>query len=420
VDDVKILGSTSTNSPVSEFNFESTSNAVNENIGSIVLNVIRSGNLSGTATVDYMTYDNTAIAGENYVAASGTLTFLDSETIKPIPIIIIQDGVYSPFNKNFSISLKNPTGNGVLGTDTEAEVDIIEMDTSVPFVQFSLPEYYIYENETVALINVTRTNDLDSPVSVDYYVSDGIAISGTDYSALNGTLTFNAGEMLKNFTITIYNNDINNSVKTVNLELNNPSSGATTGLNNVAILYILDDDPAKCTYHLVEGWNLISLPFEVADNSVPGVFPAEVQDNMLTFWGWNELEQNWVFYGTDPDDWYYTQFPDLTSVEPGHGYWVEMAEGTDVTFTITGTSLYDEPNIAPVNNGWTLMGPLYQEAGIAPAVMYPDAFTVWEWNADEQNWVFYGADPEDWYYTQFSPLTELHLGQGTWVEMIAD
>lgn len=44
-------------------------------------------------TVDYSTYDGSAFAGQDYVAASGTLTFAPGETTKTIAIAIIRDTI---------------------------------------------------------------------------------------------------------------------------------------------------------------------------------------------------------------------------------------------------------------------------------------------------------------------------------------
>lgn len=172
-------------------------------------------------------------------------------------------------------------------------------------------------------------------------------------------------------------------------------------------------------YHLVAGWNLIGIPLNVQDYSVEGFFPANVRNNMLTLWTWNEASQEYNFYGTDPNDWYYTQYPKLNNLETGKGYWVEMKPGTDMYFTIEGIV----PSYAPASSvdlvdGWNMVS----ITGNSPqqvATMYPDATTVWIWNPNTQEYNFYGSDPNDWYYTQYPAFTTLNSGDGDWVEMTA-
>jgi len=46
--------------------------------------------------------------------------------------------------------------------------------------------------------------------------------------------------------------------------------------------------------------------------------------NPIDVWGWNESQQNFMFYSLDKNDWYYTYYEPLNTIKPGHGYWVEM------------------------------------------------------------------------------------------------
>ncbi len=67
---------------------------------------------AGTTTVNYSTADGTALAGSDYVATSGTLTFAPGETAKTILVPTLVDGVSGP-TKGFTVNLSNPT-SGVI------------------------------------------------------------------------------------------------------------------------------------------------------------------------------------------------------------------------------------------------------------------------------------------------------------------
>ncbi len=67
---------------------------------------------AGTTTVNYSTADGTALAGTDYVATSGTLTFAPGETSKTILVPTLDDGVAGP-TKSFTVNLSNPTGGGI-------------------------------------------------------------------------------------------------------------------------------------------------------------------------------------------------------------------------------------------------------------------------------------------------------------------
>lgn len=92
---------------------------------------------SDTVSVDYSTQDGTAIAGEDYLATSGTLTFALGETAKTISVTLTPDAPAEP-DETFSLRLSNPV-NGVLGkfqgtcTITEVRITGISVDTTVSF-----------------------------------------------------------------------------------------------------------------------------------------------------------------------------------------------------------------------------------------------------------------------------------------------
>jgi hypothetical protein len=69
---------------------------------------------AGTTTVNYATADGTALAGRDYVAASGTLTFPPGLTSRTIVVQTLDDGVADP-TRAFTINLSNPVG-GVITT----------------------------------------------------------------------------------------------------------------------------------------------------------------------------------------------------------------------------------------------------------------------------------------------------------------
>jgi hypothetical protein len=112
-------------------------------------------------------------------------------------------------------------------------------------VSFSAAAYSVAENVAAATITVKRTPGATaSAVTVDYSTTPGSAASGADYLATSGTVTFNAGEASKTFTIPILPDKIAEGGETVNLSLSSPTGGATLGTQSTAVLTITDDDVA--------------------------------------------------------------------------------------------------------------------------------------------------------------------------------
>ena len=64
---------------------------------------------SQTVTADYATSDGTAVAGSDYDAVSGTLTFAPGETSKNVDVPVRGD-VNAEYNETFFLTLRNPSG----------------------------------------------------------------------------------------------------------------------------------------------------------------------------------------------------------------------------------------------------------------------------------------------------------------------
>jgi large repetitive protein len=65
-----------------------------------------------TLTVDFATRDNSAYAGQDYVANSGTLTFAPGETTKTFTVEIIADGI-PEYDEDFLVELSGASGNAL-------------------------------------------------------------------------------------------------------------------------------------------------------------------------------------------------------------------------------------------------------------------------------------------------------------------
>jgi len=82
---------------------------------------------SGTVTVDYVTRDGTAVAGEDYTHTTGTLTFAAGETEKTIAVPLLDDAI-DEGEETFTLKLRNARGAWLL--DNEA-VGTIENDDAM-------------------------------------------------------------------------------------------------------------------------------------------------------------------------------------------------------------------------------------------------------------------------------------------------
>ena len=100
--------------------------------------------------------------------------------------------------------------------------------------QFGLSGYNANAGST-ANVSVTRTNGTAGAVTINYAANGGTATGGStcaagvDYISPTGTLSFAAGETSKNFSVQLCPDSGNEPTETINLELSNPTGGATIG-----------------------------------------------------------------------------------------------------------------------------------------------------------------------------------------------
>lgn len=125
-----------TASATSLIQFADDNFTINENSGHIQVTVTRQGNASGTATINYSTFDESqtdhASQKSDYEIAEGTLVFGPGETSKTFTLLLVND-TFDENNETVDLFLSNPTGAGVgLGNPNHATVTIADDDTGAP------------------------------------------------------------------------------------------------------------------------------------------------------------------------------------------------------------------------------------------------------------------------------------------------
>jgi hypothetical protein len=113
--------------------FDNSTYSVGEGAGFATITVTRSGDTSGTATVDFETADVSARQRTDYTIAAGTVTFAAGDTSKTFRVLT-SDDVYVEGNETIDLSLSNPTGGTVLGSQATAVLTITDNDSTSPSV----------------------------------------------------------------------------------------------------------------------------------------------------------------------------------------------------------------------------------------------------------------------------------------------
>ncbi len=160
----------------------------------------------GTVSVDYATQDGTAMtADDDYLPASGTLTFAPGEISRELTVEIVGDTLLED-DEGFSVILSNPTGMTI--DDGRGEGTILNDDLAPPEV--SIGDASVVEGDygiayaTFAVELSRATSAAEGSVSVDYATQDGTAmVTDGDYLTVSGTLTFAPGEISRELMVEV-------------------------------------------------------------------------------------------------------------------------------------------------------------------------------------------------------------------------
>ncbi|HEX3231522.1 MAG TPA: TIGR03118 family protein [Pyrinomonadaceae bacterium] len=125
-----------TASATSLIQFATDEFVISEGNGHIDITVTRAGNVSGPATVNFNTFDQSQAAHasqkSDYEIELGKLTFNPGETSKTVRILIVNDN-FVEGDETIDLALSNPTGAGVgLGSPNAATLKLIDNDVVAP------------------------------------------------------------------------------------------------------------------------------------------------------------------------------------------------------------------------------------------------------------------------------------------------
>jgi hypothetical protein len=193
---------------------------------------------SQPVTLLYATASDTATAGSDYQAASGTLTIPAGQTSGTISVLVNGDRLAEP-NETFVVNLSSPTNASI--ADGQGVGTIVDDEPRI-----SISDVTKYEGKrgqtTLFTFTVTLSAAYDQTVTMSFHTVDGTAKnSDQDYLAKTGTLTFKPGETTKTITIIVNGDSKKEANETFYLDLfSNSSNSLFTKKRGVGT--ILNDD----------------------------------------------------------------------------------------------------------------------------------------------------------------------------------
>jgi len=200
--------------------------------------VTLSASSASTITVNYATSNGTATAGQDYVAASGTLTFNPGTTSQTFSVSVVGDLIDEP-NETLVVTLSgavNATINDGQGIGT------ITDDDGAPTL--AINDVSVTEGNA-GTANATFTVSLSATsaqtVTVSYATANGTATAPGDYTSIaSTTLTFAPGVTSQTVTVVVQGDTLAEGNETFFVNLSAPVNATITDTQGIGT--IVDDE----------------------------------------------------------------------------------------------------------------------------------------------------------------------------------
>lgn len=257
-----------------------------EDIGLMTVTVVRTDGSAGTLTVDFATADGTAIAGQDYTATSGTLTFSGGETSKTFQVPITEDAP-TETNETFIISLRNTSNLDSLGLPNTLEVIVLDRTIAPTFL---IGHATVIEGgpgtTTQMLVPLNLSAATGRTASVNFATRNSLAVGGTtctpgvDFVTTAGTITFEPGTSSMSIPITICGDRNAEPSEAFVITLSNPVNGqlftdvGTGGIMNDDVLELVleESGPAANQAAALDALLLVRDPFRIV--GIPEWWPT--------------------------------------------------------------------------------------------------------------------------------------------------
>jgi len=200
-----------------------------------VVVTVSGSRLKQSATINFATQNGTALAGTDYVATSGKVTFAPGDTSKTIFIDVKGDHL-AESDEYFLVNIQG-TKNAKIAR-RQGFVNISDNEPGVTFADISTNE----GNSGTSLVNVTvgLSRIYDQDVTVNYATADGDALAGA-YVAATGSITIPAGETSQTIQVGVIGNRAAGPDSYFAINLNAGPNAHI--LRSSGYVTILDDEP---------------------------------------------------------------------------------------------------------------------------------------------------------------------------------
>ncbi len=193
------------------------------------------------AQVAWATADGTALAGLDYTAAMGVVSFAPGEVSKTVEVTILGDDL-DEFDETFTVGLSSP----VECTIADGTGDGLILDQDDP-PTFAIDDQTVTETDSgstaTANFTVTLSAPSGKPITMNWATADGTATSPADYVGDTGSLSFAPGQTSRPIVITVTGDDIDEFDETFTVELTGETNATPSDESGLGTITDDDDTP---------------------------------------------------------------------------------------------------------------------------------------------------------------------------------
>ncbi len=201
-------------------------------------------------SVNFSTSNRTAIAGSDYLAASGTIVFPPGSTNQSLSIKVLTD-LLNEVSETFEVDLSSPTNAAIIDDVGVGRINNDDAQPSIRITDATVTEPAPGQ-VTNAAFNVSLSAPSALPISVNYFTSNSTAIAEKDYMPQAGSLTFFAGMTNIQIIVPVLGDKAAESTEIFFINLFTPLNATIAKLQAQGT--ILDNGFSELDHFAVGGW----------------------------------------------------------------------------------------------------------------------------------------------------------------------
>ena len=182
-------------------------------------------------------------SGTEILTLPSRLTFTTNNWNIDQPVTVIANPDRDKVNDSGTIthSVDSLDSNYDHAAPSDVAVTVIDDDVIAVTVSFAQSSYLVAEGST-ASVEVILSDDPQRTVTIPITRTDESGATSTDYSGVPESVTFNAGDTRKAFTLSALSDDVDDDGESVKLGFGTLPNGVASGTMDETTISIADDD----------------------------------------------------------------------------------------------------------------------------------------------------------------------------------